>query len=67
MIFEEEVPVFPSGVSLEDSWILDTVTGDRVRINETARRMLSLVDGKRPRERSAERSQRAMVSPLIRW
>jgi hypothetical protein len=40
MIFEEEVPVFPSGVSLEDSWILDTVTDDRVRINETARRML---------------------------
>jgi hypothetical protein len=48
MIFEEEVPVFPSGVSLEDSWIIDTVTGDRVRINETARRMLSLVDGRRP-------------------
>lgn len=48
MIFEEEVPVFPSGVLLEGSWILDTVTGDRVEINETARRMLSLVDGRRP-------------------
>ena len=48
MIFEEEVPVFPSGVLLEDSWVLDTVTGDKVRINETARRMLSLVDGRRP-------------------
>ena len=43
MIFEEEVPVFPQGVLLEDSRLLDTVTGDEVRINETARLMLSLV------------------------
>jgi Coenzyme PQQ synthesis protein D (PqqD) len=47
MIFEEEVPVFPPGVRLEDSRLLDTVTGDEVRINETARLMLSLVDGRR--------------------
>jgi hypothetical protein len=48
MIFEEEVPVFPPGVRLEDSHLLDTVTGDRAPINETARLMLSLVDGRRP-------------------
>jgi hypothetical protein len=48
MIFEEEVPVFPPGVLLEYSRILDTVTGDEVPINETARLMLSLVDGRRP-------------------
>jgi hypothetical protein len=47
MIFAEEVPVFPPGVLLEDSRLLDTVTGDEVRINETARHMLSLVDGRR--------------------
>jgi Coenzyme PQQ synthesis protein D (PqqD) len=47
MIFEEEVPVFPPDVVLEDSHILDTVTGDRVRINETAHLMLSLVNGRR--------------------
>jgi Coenzyme PQQ synthesis protein D (PqqD) len=47
MIFEEEVPVLPPGVLLESSYLLDTVTGDRVRINETARFMLSLVDGRR--------------------
>ena len=47
MIFEEEVPVFPPGVLLEGSRLLDTVTGDEVRINETARLMLSLVDGRR--------------------
>jgi hypothetical protein len=47
MIFEEEVPVFPQGVLLEDSCLLDTVTGDEIRINETARLMLSLVDGRR--------------------
>jgi hypothetical protein len=47
MIFEEEVPVLPPGVLLEGSHLLDTVTGDRVRINETARLMLSLVDGRR--------------------
>jgi hypothetical protein len=47
MIFEEEVPVFPAGVLLEDSRLLDTVTGDEVPINETARLMLSLVDGRR--------------------
>ena len=47
MIFEEEVPVLPPGVLLEDFHLLDTVTGDRVRINETAHLMLSLVDGRR--------------------
>ncbi len=47
MIFEEEVPVFPPGVMLENSCITDTVTGDRVTINVTARLMLSLVDGRR--------------------
>jgi hypothetical protein len=47
MIFEEEVPIFPPGVILENTSILDTVTGDRVPINETARLMLSLVDGRR--------------------
>lgn len=47
MIFEEEVPVLPPGVLLENRHLLDTVTGDRVRINETAHLMLSLVDGRR--------------------
>lgn len=47
MIFEIEVPVFPAGVMLESSDLLDTVTGDRVPINGTARLMLSLVDGRR--------------------
>ena len=47
MIFEEEVPVFPRGVLLESSCLLDTVTGDRVPINDTARLMLSLIDGRR--------------------
>jgi hypothetical protein len=47
VIFEVEVPVFPPGVLLERSHLLDTVTGDRVPINETARLMLSLVDGRR--------------------
>ncbi|MCA1687769.1 MAG: PqqD family protein, partial [Actinobacteria bacterium] len=47
MIFEEEVPVFPPSVLLEDSCILDAVTGDEVPINETARLMLSLVDDRR--------------------
>jgi hypothetical protein len=47
MIFEEEVPVFPPGVTLENTRILDSVTGDGVPINETARLMLSLVDGRR--------------------
>lgn len=47
MIFEIEVPVFPAGVMLESSYLLDTVTGDRVPINGTARLMLSLVDGRR--------------------
>jgi hypothetical protein len=47
VIFEVEVPVFPPGVQLRRSHILDTVTGDRVPINETARLMLSLVDGRR--------------------
>ncbi|HEX2183349.1 MAG TPA: PqqD family protein, partial [Rubrobacteraceae bacterium] len=47
MIFEVEVPEFPPRVLLERSHILDTVTGDKVPINETARLMLSLVDGRR--------------------
>ena len=47
MIFEEEVPVFPPDVMLENACIIDAVTGDRVPINETARLMLSLVDGRR--------------------
>jgi hypothetical protein len=47
MIFEEEVPVFPQSVLLKGSCLLDTVTGDRVPINETARLMLSLIDGRR--------------------
>ncbi len=47
MIFEEEIPVFPPGVLLEGSHLLDTVTGDGVPINETARLMLSMVDGRR--------------------
>jgi Coenzyme PQQ synthesis protein D (PqqD) len=47
MIFEVEVPVFPPGVLLKRSHILDTVTGDRIPINETARLMLSLIDGRR--------------------
>lgn len=48
MIFEEEVPAFPRGVLLKNSYLLDTVTGDRVPVNETARLMLSLIDGRRP-------------------
>jgi len=47
MIFEEEVPVFPPGVVLENACLLDAVTGDRVPINGTAHLMLSLVDGRR--------------------
>ena len=47
MIFEEEVPAFPPGVLLQDSRLLDTVTGDEVPINDTARLMLSLIDGRR--------------------
>ncbi len=47
MIFEEEVPVFPPGVTFENTCLIDAVTGDRVPINETARLMLSLVDGRR--------------------
>ena len=47
MIFEEEIPVLPPGVLLENSHLLDTVTGDRVQINETAHLMLSLADGRR--------------------
>jgi hypothetical protein len=47
MIFDVEVPAFPPGVQLEHSHLLDTVTEDRVPINETARLMLSLVDGRR--------------------
>jgi hypothetical protein len=47
MIFEVEVPVFPPGVLLKRSHILDTVTGDRIPINETALLMLSLIDGRR--------------------
>ena len=47
MIFEVEVPAFPAGVRLRRSHLLDTVTCDRVPINETAYLMLSLVDGKR--------------------
>jgi hypothetical protein len=46
VIFEVEVPAFPPGVLLQRSHLLDTVTGDRVPINETAHLMLSLVDGK---------------------
>jgi hypothetical protein len=46
VIFEVEVPVFPPGVLLQRSHLLDTVTGDRVPINETAHLMLSLVDGR---------------------
>ena len=46
MIFEVEVPAFPPGVLLQRSHLLDTVTGDRVPINETAHLMLSLVDGR---------------------
>lgn len=47
MIFEVEVPAFPAGVLLRRSHLLDTVTCDRVPINETAHLMLSLVDGRR--------------------
>ena len=54
MIFAEQVPVFPPGVLLESSFLLDTVTGDRVRINETARLMLSLVDGRRTAQEIGE-------------
>jgi hypothetical protein len=46
VIFEVEVPAFPPGVLLQRSHLMDTVTGDRVPINETAHLMLSLVDGK---------------------
>jgi hypothetical protein len=46
VIFEVEVPAFPPGVLLQRSHLLDTVTGDRVPINETAHLMLSLVDGR---------------------
>jgi hypothetical protein len=54
MIFEEEVPIFPADVLLEDSYILDTVTGDKVPINESARLMLSLVDGRRTAQEIGE-------------
>jgi hypothetical protein len=47
VIFEVEVPAFPPGVLLRRSHLLDTVTGDRVPINETAYLMLTLVDGRR--------------------
>ncbi|MCA1848895.1 MAG: PqqD family protein [Actinobacteria bacterium] len=64
MIFEEEVPVFPPGVLLEDSRLLDTVTGDEVPINETARLMLSLVDGRRTaREIGAAVAARYGIAP----
>jgi hypothetical protein len=46
VIFEVEVPAFPPGVLLQRSHLLDTVTGDRVPINESAYVMLSLVDGR---------------------
>jgi hypothetical protein len=46
VIFEVEVPAFPPGVLLQRSHLMDTVTGDRVPINETAHLMLSLVDGR---------------------
>jgi hypothetical protein len=64
MIFEEEVPVFPPGVLLEDSRLLDTVTGDEVPINETARLMLSLADGRRTaREIGAAVAARYGIAP----
>jgi hypothetical protein len=47
MIFEEEVPVLPPGVSLADAHLLDTVTGAEVSLNGTARFLLSSIDGER--------------------
>ncbi len=47
MIFEEEVPVFPPGVLLKESCLLDTVTGVEVPLNVTARFLLSSIDGER--------------------
>ena len=64
MIFEEEVPVFPQGVLLGSACLLDTVTGDRVPINETARLMLSLIDGRRTaREIGEAVAERYSVAP----
>jgi hypothetical protein len=64
MIFEEEVPAFPPGVLLEGSRLVDTVTGDEVPINETARLMLSLADGRRTaREIGAAVAARYGISP----
>jgi hypothetical protein len=64
VIFEEEVPVFPPGVLLQGSCLLDTVTGDEVPINETARLMLSLADGRRTaREIGAAVAARYGVAP----
>jgi hypothetical protein len=54
VIFEVEVPAFPPGVLLQRSHLLDTVTGDRVPINETAHLMLSLVDGRRTAKEISE-------------
>jgi len=47
VIFDVEVPAFPQAVLLQRTHLLDTVTGDRVSLNETAYFMLSLVDGRR--------------------
>ena len=47
MIYEEEVPVFPPGVSLEEACLSDTVTGAEVSLNATAHFLLSSIDGER--------------------
>ncbi len=47
MIFEEEVPVLPPGVLLEDACLLDTITGAEVPLNGTAFFLLSSIDGER--------------------
>jgi hypothetical protein len=63
MIFEEEVPVFPPGVLLEDARLLDTVTGSEVSLNGTACFFLSSIDGERTvREIAATASRRYGVA-----
>ena len=47
MIFEEEVPVFPPGIFPKDARLVDAVTGAEVPLNETARFLLSSIDGER--------------------
>jgi hypothetical protein len=58
MIYEEEVPVFPPGVSLEGACLSDTVTGAEVSLNATAHFLLSSIDGERTVREIADAASR---------